>query len=176
MIGQERGSLGRRISSQGAKGPSGMQTPAAPRQRLEDLESTVKQMHLMLKQMQAKAASTTAKDSFAKADLGMWELMVGHMDKELQELRAAIAAREEMEARRAALYKQADAKAEAKAQAARAAQAVKFGVEAPASVSGAQGAVQSPAGQAAATQTPAAQTHSSPAAPASPATSTPSPN
>ena len=120
MIGQERGSLGRRISSQGAMGPSGMQTPAAPRQRLEDLESTVNQMHLMLKQMQARAAKSTTKDSFAKADLGMWELMVGHMDKELQELRAAIAAREEMEARRAALYKQADVNAEAKAQAARA--------------------------------------------------------
>jgi hypothetical protein len=41
-------------------------------------------------------------------------------------MRLTLAAREDWEARRAALYKQADAKAEAEAQAARASQAARF--------------------------------------------------
>ena len=45
--------------------------------------------------------------------------MVGHLDNELQQLRETLASREDMEARRVALYKQADAKIEAAAQAAR---------------------------------------------------------
>ncbi|HUD65212.1 MAG TPA: hypothetical protein VMQ17_11565 [Candidatus Sulfotelmatobacter sp.] len=176
VISQGRGPVGRRISSLGAKRPTSAQTPSAPRQHFEDLESTVNQMHAMLKQMQSRAAKSRTKDSFAIANLGMWELMVGHLDKEVQALRAAIAAREDMEARRAALYKQADVKAEAEAQAGRAGQAAKSGVEPPPSLSGAHGAVQSPAGQNASGQAPAAQTPSSTATPASPATSAPSPN
>jgi hypothetical protein len=142
------------------------------RQRVDDMESTLAQMHLVLKQMQSRAAKSGTKDSLATANLGMWELMVGHLDKELGEMRVALAAREDMEARRAALYKQADAKAAAEAQAARAAQAAKFGVEPP---TGAQGGVQGPAGQTTPTQAPASPTPS-PAAPASPAPSAPSPN
>ena len=84
------------------------------------MESTLSQMRLLLKQMHAKSKAT---DSLAKTNLDMWELMVGNLDKEVQQMRLTLAAREDLEARRAALYKQADAKAEAEAQAARASQA-----------------------------------------------------
>ncbi len=109
------------------------------------MESTLTQMRLVLKKMHDKAAKSKTQDSLAKANLDMWELMVSHLDKELRELKVAMAAREDMEARRAALYKQADAKVEAEAQAARAAEAAKFAAEAPAPAG--QGAGQSPAGQ-----------------------------
>ena len=100
--------------------------PGALHQRVQDMENTLNQMHGVLKEMQAKAAKSSAKDSLAKSNLEMWELLVGHLDKQLQELKIATAAREDLEARRSALYKQADAKAEAEAQAARAAEAAKF--------------------------------------------------
>ncbi len=139
--------------------------PAVPslHQRVQDMESTVAQMHLVLKQMQDKEANSKAKDSLAKSNLEMWELMVGHLDQQLQDLKLAEAAREDMEARRAALYKQADAKAEAEAQAARAAQAAKFGVAPPTPAPAAQGAGQSPAGQTAPAQpSPTAPPNNSP--------------
>ena len=164
VVGQGRGLAGRRISSQAAKRLSGMQTPASLRQRMEDLENTVNQMHVVLKQMHAKAAKSSVKDSLAKTNLDMWELMVGHLDKELQELRVAETAREDLEARRAALYKQADAKAEAEAQAARAAQAAKFADRKPA-----------PAGQDGG-QSPAGQTVPGRPSPTPPANNSPSPN
>lgn len=85
---------------------------ATPRQRLQDLQDTVTSMQMLLKQMSAKAP---AKDSLAKANLDMWALMIKHLDKQLGELRLATAAHEEMEARRAAMYKQADDKAAAEA-------------------------------------------------------------
>ena len=138
--------------------------PALLGQRVQDMERTLSQMHLVLKKMQDKAAKSTAKDPFAKSNLEMWELLVGHLDKQLQELKIAAAAREDMEARRAALYKQADAKAEAEAQAARAAQAAKFAAGAPAPAR--QGEGQSPAGQTAPRQP----------APTPPANNSPSPN
>jgi hypothetical protein len=147
VIGQGRGRAGRRISSQAAKRLSGMQTPASLRQRMEDLENTLHQMHVVLKQMHAKAAKSSVKDSLAKTNLDMWELMVGHLDKELQELRVAVTTREDLEARRAALYRQADAKAEAEAQAARAAEAGKFATGAPTPAQAGQGGGQTPAGQ-----------------------------
>ena len=96
---------------------------AAMRERVEDMQSTLSQMRVVLKQMQAKAAKSKTPDSLTKANLDMWDLMVGHLDKELQQMRMTLAAREDLEARRAALYKQADAKTEAAAQAARAGQA-----------------------------------------------------
>jgi hypothetical protein len=99
--------------------------PSLP-ERVKDMEQTLAQMHVVLKRMQAKQAKSGVKDSLAKANLDMWGLMVGQLDNELQELRAALAAREDMEARRAALYRQANAKADAEAQAARAAQSAKF--------------------------------------------------
>jgi hypothetical protein len=93
---------------------------------MQDMEGTLVRMHALLKQMAAKGAANS-KDPLAKANLDMWELMVGHLDKQLEELQQAVATREDMEARRAAMYKQADAKSEAAAQAARAAQADQFG-------------------------------------------------
>ena len=96
---------------------------AAMRERVGGMESTLSQMRVVLKQMQAKAAKSKTPDSLTKANLDMWDLMVGHLDKELQQMRMTLAAREDLEARRAALYKQADAKTEAAAQAARAGQA-----------------------------------------------------
>jgi peptidoglycan hydrolase CwlO-like protein len=115
----------------GRKAPVGNKTAdpqglAAIHERVEDMESTLSQMRVVLKQMKAKAAKSNASDSLTKANLDMWELMVGHLDKELQQMRLTLAARQDLEARRAALYKQADAKAEAAAQAARASQAARF--------------------------------------------------
>lgn len=114
------------------RGPARNRAAAAPQglaaiqQQVEDMDHTVSQMRVVLKQMQVRAAKSKATDSVTKANLDMWELMMRHMDKELQELRSTLAVREDMEARRAALYKQADAKIEAQAQAARAAQAARF--------------------------------------------------
>lgn len=126
----------------------GSQAPAPLRQRVQEMENTLSQMHLVLKQMQDKAAKSKGQDALAKANLDLWKLMVGHLDEELQELRVAVAAREDMEARRAALYKQADAKAEAEAQAAGAAGAAKFGAAPPTPAFSGPGSGQSPAGQA----------------------------
>ena len=115
----------------GRRAPVGNRTAdpqglTAMHERVEDMESTLSQMRVVLKQMKAKAAKSNASDSLTKANLDMWELMVGHLDKELQQMRLTLAARQDLEARRAALYKQADAKAEAAAQAARASQAARF--------------------------------------------------
>jgi len=96
---------------------------AAMRERVEDMQNTLSQMRVVLRQMQTNATKNKATDSLAKANLDMWGLMVGHLDKELQQLRVTLAARQDFEARRASLYKQADAKAEAAAQATRAGQA-----------------------------------------------------
>lgn len=90
------------------------QAQAAMRQRVEDMGSTLAKMHMVIKQMQAKSAAS--KDSMAKANLEMWGLMLQDLDKQYEQLRVATRTREEMEARRAALYKQAEAKAAAEAQ------------------------------------------------------------
>ena len=109
----------------GRRGPVGNK-PADPqgrvamRERVGEMESTLSQMRVVLKQMHAKAANSKATDSLTKANLDMWDLMVGQLDKNLQQMRVTLAAREDMEVRRAALYRQADAKAEAEAQTARA--------------------------------------------------------
>lgn len=131
--------------------------PATLRERVQDMETTLAKMHAVLKQMRSKAAS---KDPLAKANLDMWELLVGHLDKQLQELRIAMVTREDMEARRAAMYKQAEAKADAAAQAAR-----KMGAGKAAAAPAAPDAGHDTSGQAPANQAPAA-----------PANTTPSPN
>ena len=113
-----RGSAGNRTAD-----PQGL---AAMRDRVQGMESTISQMREVLKQMHARAAKSKAPDSLTKANLDMWELMVGQLDKEFQQLRQSLAAREDLELRRADLYKQADAKAAAAAEAARAAQAARF--------------------------------------------------
>ncbi len=96
------------------------------RERVNDMETTLSQMRGVLKQMHAKASVSQVPDSLTKANLEMWELMVGRLDKELEELRVTLATRENMEARRVAMYKQADTKIAAANQAARAAQAARF--------------------------------------------------
>jgi hypothetical protein len=151
----------------GRRGPVGNKTAdpqglAAMRERVEDMGSTLSQMRVVLKQMQAKAAKSNATDSLTKANLDMWELMVGHLDKELQQMRVTLAGRQDLEARRAALYRQADAKAEAAAQAARAGEAARFaqpqqntsGTPAPAATEHATGKSAEPS--------PAAQTSAAP--------------
>jgi hypothetical protein len=118
----------------GQRGPAGRKNTdpqglTAFRQQVEDMGKTLSQMHVMLKHMHAKAANSKPMDSLTKANLDMWDLMVGHLDKELEQMRVTLAQREDMETRRAALYKQADANAEARAQAFRAAQAARFAAQ-----------------------------------------------
>ena len=81
------------------------------------MESTLNDMHALLKQMQAKNALSHVKDPIAKANLERWELLLNHLDKEFHQLQVA-AVREDFEARRAALYNQAYEKAAKEAQAA----------------------------------------------------------
>ena len=94
------------------------QAPLAPRERVQEMETTLNSMHALLKEMQATNASSRSKDRVAAANLGMWELLLAHLDKEFHQLQIAAAAREDLEARRAALYNQAAAKAAAEAAAA----------------------------------------------------------
>lgn len=145
------------------------QVPSPLPKRIEDMQGTLTQMHAVLKRMRANSAKSQTKDPLAKANLDMWELLVGHLDKQLQELRLAQAAHEDMEARRAALYKQADAKSNAEARAAIAARGF-GGTQASTPSPNTQGAApavgQSTAGQAPASQTP----------PRAPAPSSSSPN
>jgi len=85
------------------------------RQRMEEMGSTLSKMHGLLKQMQAKNSAGATKDPTAKANLEMWGLMLAELDKQYEQLRTATLAREDMESRRAAMYKQAEEKAAAAA-------------------------------------------------------------
>jgi hypothetical protein len=138
------------------------QANAAMQQRLQDMQGTLVKMHALLNQLRARAGKSGAQDALAQANLDMWELMVGHLDKQFEQLRLVTMTREDLEARRAAMYKQVDAKAAAAAQAARSLGAGQV----PARVPGAQGGEQSTDGQTATDQTSSA----------SPATASPSPN
>jgi hypothetical protein len=138
------------------KNQAGPVTPPALEQSVQDLEGTVNKMRAVLKQMQGKNAAN-GKDPIAKANLEMWELLVDHLDKQLQELRQTAAARADMEVRRAAMYKQAEAKSQAAAQAARTAL---FSQQGPAAQGAQSPAVKAPA--ASQTSTPAPNTSSSP--------------
>ena len=89
----------------------------AANQNIQEMGATITKMQGLLKQMRARTSS--AKDPVAKANIEMWTLMLDQLDKQYEQLRQAARQREEMEARRAALYKQADEKA---AEAARKAQ------------------------------------------------------
>lgn len=95
---------------------AGLQNQVQPSQRLQEMDTTLKSMHGLLEQMQAKNASSKSRDPIAKANLDMWELLLAHLDKEFHQLQVATAAREDLEARRAALYRQADVKAAKEAQ------------------------------------------------------------
>jgi len=68
-------------------------------------------MHDLLKQMQAKTAKSSSKDPLIKANLEMWGLMLQDLDNQYEQLRLASHTREDIDARRAALYKQAEARA-----------------------------------------------------------------
>jgi len=141
---------------------AGGQGLATLRQQMEEMQGTLVKMHAILNQMRAKAIKGGIKDPVAKANLDMWELMLGHLDKQFEELKAATLARADLEARRAALYKQADEKAAAEARAAQG----KFADQPPTPAPASQEAGQSTAGK-----TPAGQTSPTP-----PASASPSPN
>jgi len=96
---------------------------AESKQHVDDMGATLNKMHTLLKQMQAKTAASAPKDSVAKANLEMWSMMIDQLDKQYAQMVTAQKAREEMEARRLSLYKQADDRAAAAAAAARAQQA-----------------------------------------------------
>jgi len=133
---------------------------AQANQHVQDMGATLAKMHTLLKEIRART-SAAPKDSMAKANLEMWSLMLEQLDKQYEQLVAATKAREDFEARRQAMYKQADEKAAAAASAAKAAQQRKAAEQA-------NSAPGTPA------STPAAESTSSPAA-ATPGT-TSSPN
>ena len=118
FAGRSRAGAARRPSIENKAGSAG--TAAALHQRMDDMQSTLNKMHALLKHMRAKAASSSSKDSLAKANLDMWELMVGELDKQFDQMRSTTLAREDLDARRAAMYKQASDNADAAAQRARA--------------------------------------------------------
>ena len=84
---------------------------SATHKRIEDMGSTLVRMHDLLKQMQAKTAKSSSKDPLIKANLEMWGLMLQDLDNQYEQLRLASHTREDIDARRAALYKQAEARA-----------------------------------------------------------------
>src|SRR5437588_5710276 len=107
------------------------------RQSMEEMGARLAKMHALLKQMQAKNSASASKDPLVKANLEMWGLMLADLDKQYEQLRTATLAREDMEARRAAMYKQAEEKAAA---AARNAQQNLFPAKGGPSVTGQSGA------------------------------------
>ena len=153
----------RRPNSAMGRRQAGPVNPPSLQQRVQDLEATVDQMHSVLKKMHTKSAAN-AKDPAVKANLEMWDLMIGQLDAQLRELKQAEASRQDMEARRAAMYKQADIKAQAEA---KAAQDAKFAQRA----NGNNGAQPAQPGSAA----PGAAASQTPAVSSAPSTST-SPN
>jgi len=165
----------------GRRGPVANKTAdplglAATHERIEDTESMLTQMRVALRQMHAQAAKSKPTDSETKANLELWELMLSHLDKELQQLRATLAAREDMEARRAALYKQADAKAETAAQTARAAQSARFAQAEKNPTGTATPAATAPSTGQSAQQSSAVQTAPSQPSPVAPPNNSASPN
>jgi hypothetical protein len=103
-------------------------------EQAQEMQETLARMHAVLDQMRTKSA--ISKDPAAKANVEMWGLMANHLDKQLQELQSSVAARDELDARRAALYKQAEAKSAAAAHAAQAAQSAAAGATAAISPAG----------------------------------------
>ena len=102
------------ISPFGNSKAAGDQNAVTLHQKMLELDGTLRQMHSVAQLMHSKAASS-GKESLAKENVAMWDLMLSHLDKQFEELKAAAAARDELEIRRAALYKQADEKAAAEA-------------------------------------------------------------
>jgi hypothetical protein len=141
------------------------QAQTAVHQRVDDMGSTLVKMHALLKQMEVKNKNGASKDPMIKANLEMWGLMLQDLDKQYEQLRLTARTREDMEARRAAMYKQAEAKAAAEAQ----------GFQAPGFArTPAKGAAPSGSPQATTPSAPAAQPAPTPAP--APASSSQSPN
>ena len=108
------------VATNNAKGlADNARSESAVHKRVEDMGNTLTRMHALLKQMQAKTAASTAKDPMAKANLEMWGLMLADLDKQYEQLRAAARSREDLEARRQAMYKQAEKRSATAAQLAR---------------------------------------------------------
>jgi hypothetical protein len=137
-----------------------MRAKAAVNQRVQEMETTLSKMHLLLKQMQASPAVKNSKDPMTKANLEMWGLMLQQLDKQFDQVKVAAREREDVEARRSAMYKQAQEKA---AQSARNAQA-QARANAAGQSSGANAAPESGLQPAAAEAPQAAQSGSQPAA------------
>ena len=118
VIAGDPNSSGRLMSRFGRNRNSGAAEPQlASRERVQEMQNTLNDMHALLKQMQAKNASSRSKDPVAKANLEMWELLLAHLDREFNQLQATLV-REGLESRRTALYNQAYEKAAKEAQAA----------------------------------------------------------
>jgi hypothetical protein len=174
LLGQRRSLAEKRpMSAAPGSQTSNVNSLAALHQRIEDMQGTLQTMHTLMVQMRARATKSGTKDPLVKANLDLWNLMVGHLDKQFAELKQTEAAREDMEARRAAMYKQADAKAAAEAQSARA--KMMNGAPTPATEP-APAAAAPAATPSAGAPAPAAQAPAAAAAPGSSATSTASPN
>jgi len=105
----------------------GIQTQLIEHKRLQEMQTTLASMHALLKEMREKAAARNSKDPVAKDNLQMWELMLAHLDQQLEQLRVATVARDDFDARRAALYNQASEKAAKEAREAQAAAAAAAG-------------------------------------------------
>lgn len=88
-----------------------MRAKAAMNQRMVETETTLGRMHLLLKQMQASAAVKNSKDPATRANLEMWGLMIQQLDKEFDQLKVTARERADLNARRSAMYKQAEERA-----------------------------------------------------------------
>jgi hypothetical protein len=128
---------------------------ASTNQQLQETEATLDKMHLLLKQLQASAAAKATKDPATKANIEMWGLMIEQLDKQLNQLKAAAREREALEARRNALYKQADEKAALAAKTAQAQAQSNQAVSTAGTASATPVGVQAAPAQAPQTQTPA---------------------
>jgi hypothetical protein len=102
-------------SAGGNENASAVRAQAALHQRVQDLENTLTKMHALLKQMRTRTEASAAKDPMAKTNLELWELMLGTLDNQFEQLKIATHTREDLDSRRSALYKQAEAKAAAEA-------------------------------------------------------------
>jgi hypothetical protein len=75
---------------------------ASYKERLQEMQTTANKMHEVLNRMRTRAGSNAAKSQ--QDDLEMWRLMLEDMDHTLGHMRAVVAEREDIEARRAAMY------------------------------------------------------------------------
>lgn len=88
-----------------------MRAKADLNQRMVEMETTLGRMHLLLKQMQASAAVKNSKDPATRANLEMWGLMIQQLDKQFDQLKVTARERADLNARRAAMYHQAEQRA-----------------------------------------------------------------